>query len=355
MISVIVAVYNVEQYIEKCLLSIKNQTYTDVEVLMIDDGSKDSSGKICERFANSDSRFRVIHKENEGLGFARNTGLELVSGDYVVFIDGDDFLEPNMLDTLMKYQNETGSDMVICGFKRYIDEKQIKDISKVKEPVTFEGDKEIMEKILCPIIGNDASKKSNDGREMCVWTNLYSMDVINRYKLRFVSEKVYLSEDFFFNVPYIKASKKITMIPECLYNYRYNPASLSNAYRPNRITLLENFMELARKLLDDEGISQYSSRRLQRLYFMKFRKSLLHISAAKIAKSEKKEKLLLAVSGQQCLDALDGYPIYDVKLTDAIMLRLIKTQKVSELLAYMTLQSYMLNIRDSISKFRKNK
>ncbi|MBE5919034.1 MAG: glycosyltransferase family 2 protein [Pseudobutyrivibrio ruminis] len=354
LVSVIVAVYNVEQYIEKCLISIKNQTYTDIEVILIDDGSKDTSGKICEEIAASDNRFRVIHKENEGLGFARNTGLEYVSGDYVVFIDGDDFLEPNMIETLVKYQSETHSDMIICGFKRYIDANQIKDISKIKEPVSFEGEKEIMEKILCPIIGNDASKNSNDGREMCVWTNLYSMDVIKRYNLRFVSEKVYLSEDFFFNIPYIKHSKKITMIPECLYNYRYNPASLSNSYRPNRFTLLENFMERARTMLDDEGISQYSSKRLQRLYFLKFRKTLLQISAANISKAEKKDKVTLAVSAKQCIDALEGYPIDDVKLNDAIMLKMIKAKKVSRLMAYMTLQRYMLNIRDLINKVRNN-
>ena len=106
------------------------------------------SGKICEGFVEADSRFKVIHKENEGLGFARNTGLEYVSGDFVVFIDGDDFLEPNMIEILMKYQNETDSDMVICGFKRYIDDNHIKNVSKITEPVSFEGDKEIMENIL---------------------------------------------------------------------------------------------------------------------------------------------------------------------------------------------------------------
>lgn len=354
MVSVIVAVYNVEQYIEKCLISIKHQTYADIEVIVIDDGSKDTSGKICEEIAAADRRFRVVHKENEGLGFARNTGLDYVSGDFVVFIDGDDFLEPNMIETLVRYQNENNSDMIICGFKRYIDEKQIKNISKVKEPVSFEGDTEIMEKVLCPIIGNDASRKSNDGREMCVWTNLYSMELIKKYNLKFVSERVYLSEDFFFNIPYIKHAKKITMIPECLYNYRYNPASLSNSYRPNKFELLENFMERANHLLDEEGISKYSSKRLQRLYFMKFRRTLLQISAAKIPNKEKKEKISNAVISKQCMNALQGYPVARVKRSDAIMIRLIESRKIVLLLRYMDIQRFLLSVRGIVRKVKND-
>lgn len=354
LVSIIVAVYNVEQYIEKCLVSIKKQTYRDIEVIVVDDGAKDRSGEICDKIASTDSRFRVVHKENEGLGFARNTGLEYVSGNYVVFIDGDDFLEPNMIETLMKYQKDTNSDMIICGFKRYIDDNQIKDISKISEPISFEGDEEIMKKILCPIIGNDAPKECNDGREMCVWTNLYSMKLIKQYDLKFVSERVYLSEDFFFNIPYIKHSKKITMIPECLYNYRYNPASLSNAYRPNRFELLENFMERARQLLDEEGISEYSSKRLQRLYFLKFRRTLLQISAANISKKEKKEKVSNAVISKQCLDALEGYPVAKVKTSDAIMIKLIAGRKIVSLMKYMDLQRFLLTVRGIIRKVKND-
>ena len=106
MISVLMPVYNVEKYIEKTLESVSNQTYTDFEVIMIDDGSTDSSGAVCDRWALADPRFRVIHTENQGVSAARNTALSLVRGEYIFFMDSDDLIEPEtfeeLLDTLVK-------------------------------------------------------------------------------------------------------------------------------------------------------------------------------------------------------------------------------------------------------------
>lgn len=354
LVSLIVAVYNVEQYIEKCLISIKNQTYTNIQVIVVDDGAKDNSAKICEDFAAKDSRFKVVHKENAGLGYARNTGLEHVEGDFVMFIDGDDFLEPNMVETFVKYQEETNSDMIICGFKRYIDDDHIKDVNTVKTAISFEGEEEIITKVLCPILGPDASKYSNDGREMCVWTNFYSMDVIRKMDLKFVSERVYSAEDFFFNVPFIRHCNKITMIPECLYNYRYNDTSLTNTFRPNRFELLNNLMNGGIEMLDREGISKYSSKRLDRLYFMKFRHGLLQLSGSNLSTAEKKSKIKEAVSDDLCRKVIKDYPIDAVKKSDSIMLKLIRDQKVSSLLHYMNLQRHMLVVRDYIRKLKND-
>lgn len=102
LITIIVPVYNVEKYIRECIDSLLNQTYKNLEIILVDDGSKDKSGEICENYANADSRVKVIHKENEGLGFARNTGLTVAQGKFVTFIDSDDVADADLVERLLK-------------------------------------------------------------------------------------------------------------------------------------------------------------------------------------------------------------------------------------------------------------
>ena len=122
MLSVIIPVYNVEPYLEKCLDSVLKQTYKDMEILIIDDGSTDRSGAISDEYAAKDSRIRVFHTENRGLSAARNLGLDNAVGGYIGFVDSDDWIEPDMYEVLLKKAEETGADIVECGvFKEYPD------------------------------------------------------------------------------------------------------------------------------------------------------------------------------------------------------------------------------------------
>lgn len=114
MISVIVPVYNVEPYLRKCLESVLNQTYRDLEILIIDDGSTDNSGQICDEY-KKDERVRVLHTENRGLSAARNLGLDEANGDWIGFVDSDDWIEPDMYEVLLRKAEETGADVVECG------------------------------------------------------------------------------------------------------------------------------------------------------------------------------------------------------------------------------------------------
>ena len=115
MISVIVPVYNVEPYLRKCLDSIVNQTYRDLEILVIDDGSTDWCGKICDEYAGKDGRIRVFHTENRGLSCARNLGLDNARGEWIGFVDSDDWIETDMYEVLLKRAEETEADIVECG------------------------------------------------------------------------------------------------------------------------------------------------------------------------------------------------------------------------------------------------
>ncbi len=115
-LSIIIPIYNVEPYLRCCLNSILAQTFPSWEAVLVDDGSKDNCGKICDEYAAMDSRFRVIHKENGGLTSARNSGLAMASGEWVMHLDGDDWIEPEMLELLLRKGEETGADIVMGDF-----------------------------------------------------------------------------------------------------------------------------------------------------------------------------------------------------------------------------------------------
>lgn len=119
LISVIVPVYKVEEYLCECLDSIINQTYKNLEIILVDDGSPDNSSTICEEYAEKDSRIKVIHQKNSGVSVARNTGLNAVTGDYIGFVDGDDYIELNMFEELYKCLTANFADMSVCGIKQF--------------------------------------------------------------------------------------------------------------------------------------------------------------------------------------------------------------------------------------------
>lgn len=121
-ISVIVPVYNVEQYLSKCIESILKQTYKNIEIILVDDGSTDQSGKMCEKFKEKDDRIKVIHKENGGLSDARNVGIEVAGGQYYSFIDGDDYLENDALESMLEAALSTNSEIAICNIMRFYDD-----------------------------------------------------------------------------------------------------------------------------------------------------------------------------------------------------------------------------------------
>ena len=133
LISVIVPVYNVEKYLSKCIDSIIAQTYTNLEILLVDDGAKDSSGAICDEYAQRDSRIRVIHKENGGLSDARNRGIEEARGEYLGFIDSDDYIDPDMYEVLYETLTKHDADMSMCGVYELYDGQEARQVDKISD------------------------------------------------------------------------------------------------------------------------------------------------------------------------------------------------------------------------------
>lgn len=136
-VSIIVPIYNVEKYLDRCMSSLLNQTLKDIEIIMVDDESPDNCPQLCDEYARKDERVKVIHKKNGGLGLARNSGLEIATGEYVAFVDSDDFVDINMYQELYSTADSYDSDIVYCGFYEYKNESNVKTRQEVCRSIVY--------------------------------------------------------------------------------------------------------------------------------------------------------------------------------------------------------------------------
>lgn len=248
LISVIVPVYNVEKYLNECIESIVGQSYKNLEIILVDDGATDNSGVICDEWKEKDNRINVVHKKNAGLGFARNSGLEVATGDYVMFIDSDDYIASDMIERLYDVAVKTNSDTVYCGLTRVFTDGSKTPVPAAYNNQSFEGE-EIIDKVLLEMVGSKPEESEDAILYMSVWHAVYSMEIIKRYNIRFPSERQIMSEDIMFHIDYLRHAKKVTYIKDPLYFYRVNPKSLSQVYDANRFKRQKDLSAAIRKSL----------------------------------------------------------------------------------------------------------
>lgn len=230
--SIVVSIYNIEKYISKCVDSIIHQSYKNIEVLLIDDGSKDSSSNICDSYASKDDRIKVIHKQNAGLGLARNTGLENATGDYILFIDGDDFVDLNLIDTVNKYLTNKEYDIVCYDSYDYYNNDKIISVD-TNNQVREYNDNEILGYVLPHMIYDI---ENNTRFQYCAWNKVYRLELLKQTNFKFISERQYISEDFYSNLLLYKDVKSFLALPDKLYYYRKNNlTSLTSTYRSDRL------------------------------------------------------------------------------------------------------------------------
>lgn len=230
LISVIIPVYNVEQYVERCLNSVINQSYPNLEIILVDDGSTDKSGDICDRYIFKDSRIKVIHEKNAGLGEARNRGLRIASGDYICFVDSDDWIEEGYCKELVQAAERTNSDIAICGYNECLKDGKTPKV-KYDGCFTTTG-KEILHYTM--------TANSKYWFNISVWNKLYKREIIS--ELWFKS-RVY--EDIMYNAESMYRANKIAYVNKCLYNYRINREGsiISKGFQRNTIEFEMKFKE----------------------------------------------------------------------------------------------------------------
>lgn len=237
-VSIIVPVYNAEKYLERCISSLQNQSLKEIEMILVDDSSTDSSLEICNRFAEDDPRIRVIHKVNEGAGYARNAALGLVRGEYIGFMDSDDFAEQDMFQVLYDKAVEYDSDLVMSGVL-FVNGNMFDHQGEIKKKIYFEKDthfdtKEALQELRLGIVGATPGDCDDSKYGMSIWKNLFKAEVIRKNNITFRSEREMLSEDALFMIDYISCINKATGISGAFYNYYRNEVSISKSYKKDR-------------------------------------------------------------------------------------------------------------------------
>ncbi|WEG13389.1 glycosyltransferase family 2 protein [Pullulanibacillus sp. KACC 23026] len=322
LISIIVPVYNAEKYLLLCVESILKQTYSNIEVILVDDGSTDSSGNLCDKFAEKDKRVRVIHKKNEGLGLARNSGLHIINGVYVTFVDADDYVDDNLIELLYSSLIKNGADTVIGGFKRFLDSGEIVYLEKYNTRNYSNND--VINELFIRMLGSSPEK--SDSIKMSVWNVLYSTELIKKNDLKFPSEREFISEDIIFHTQYFQYSCSTVVIDSCAYNYRLNNNSLTTTYKSDKFFKCKVLYNRMRENLENLELDNRAFKRLQRQYFVYIR------SCIKQEHTNPYSKAITNI-GEICKDEqlkriIKEYPIKKLGFKQKVFLRLIKFKMV---------------------------
>lgn len=237
-ISVVVPVYKVEKYLAQCITSIQNQTFADIEIIMVDDGSPDKCGEICDGFAKEDKRIRVIHQENGGLSYARNVGVQLAQGEYICFVDSDDYIATDYCEVLYELLCNSKYDYSVCGACRFAEDKNPEPVHKAIQG-TFSN---------IEFLGMQLTRKTEFG----VWNKLYRREILD--KICFATGRIH--EDVIWSADLARqCTNGVICTNKELYFYRQNNSGIvkqgARKCSPDRIFAGEYLLKTIKKLLPE--------------------------------------------------------------------------------------------------------
>ena len=218
-VSVIVPIYNIVNYIDQCIEAIINQTYTRIEIILVDDGSTDGSSQKCDEWASKDARIKVYHKQNGGLSDARNFGLDRATGDLIYFLDGDDYVDYELIQNTISYFSEDVSLVSFQYFFDYPDGRRIPSSFTPHEYCLY-SDEERLRFIVSDLLQYRLGWEA--------WGRVYRRDIIEENNIRFADNNKIFAEDLYFFLCYVLFATKITVIPDVLYFYRQRDNSIMN-------------------------------------------------------------------------------------------------------------------------------
>lgn len=322
LISVIIPAYNVEKYLDRCIKSIVKQTYSNLEILIIDDGSTDSTGEIADQLATTDKRIIVIHKDNGGLGYARNTGIEHSRGSYLTFVDSDDFVALDFIEKSVNLLEKQNADCIITSYYRYSSSGKQKRVLRNSTTESIEQPS-IKNKFIPRLFGS--LPNSHDTFAMSAWGTLYSSNILREYKLLFDSEREIGCEDITFNMRYLYHSNRIVLTEYCGYFYCENANSLTTSYKPDRIKKHQRLYDTEKMLVDNMGLPSDTLLRLQWQYFIHLN---MAISQENVVNGICSKKTLIniksIVSDQFTRKIIAEYPIGKMDIMHRIYMNSVK-------------------------------
>lgn len=239
-VSVIVPIYNAEKYIHQCVDSILAQTLKDIEIILINDGSKDRSGKIIEEYAKNDSRIVSIHHPNRGYGFAVNYGIEVAKGDYIAIVESDDWIDPNMYEVLYKKAVETNVDIVKSNFFKYFSKKNLNKIYNIVP-------EDYANMVFCPI-----DRQKIFLSQSSIWSGIYRRDFLKQNDIKFLESPGASYQDTGFNCKALSRAKNIYLLEEAFLHYRQDNENSSVKSTGKIYCICEEWKEVERYLKENK-------------------------------------------------------------------------------------------------------
>lgn len=325
-VSIIVPVYNAEKYLKRCVSSLKKQTLKDIEIILVDDSSTDSSLEMCKQMAIDDSRIKVIHKANEGAGLARNAALDIANGEYIGFVDSDDFVELNMFEILYNKAVQHSSDLVMSGVL-FIDGNMFSEKGECIRKTYFDKDthfdtEEALKELRMGIVGSLPQDADDSKYGMSIWKNLFKLEIIKKNNLAFLSEREIYSEDALFMIDYISCIKKATGISDAFYNYCRNGDSISKAYKKDRfeksLAFVNEVEKRFKKYIKADEYRIYIDRFWQAMCRVLCSQEIMYAQDKNIKYSVLKERLKMICTHNRTLNALQKYPIWKLPLKQGV-------------------------------------
>lgn len=263
-LSVIVPVYNAEKYIDRCVESLLNQTYKDIEIILVNDGSTDTSKEKCNEWASKDERIKVIHKENGGVSSARNAGLDAAAGNYIAFVDSDDSLDSDAYCKCIDEIVSSGTDLVVFGYETHLPEHSTKTYMDCSMFTRYEY-KDNISRYISTGVGFDA-----------VWNKVYSARIISDYNIRF-DNTMQINEDGVFNCRYFAAAGHIKCIPDIFYHYNLMDSSSTSKGRIDYLPQGKRFAQAMIDAVQSKGLYNFASEAINNWYKEMLRIHLMFI------------------------------------------------------------------------------
>lgn len=267
LVTVVIPVYNVEKYLDRCLESITKQSYRNLEIILVDDASLDSCPQKCDDWAKKDARIRVIHKENGGLGMARNTGLFASTGDYICFFDSDDYVDTDTIEICMDRIKATNADVAIFGFiTENANGEPLTDRTPTVEDGKTYSKSEVTESFLPDFVAPNPKTGGNVVFPMSACCAVYSLEKLKAANFSFASERVIISEDVYSLLELYGHIDKVTVIKRAFYHYCENETSLTHSYRDDRYEQIKYFYAESLKLCEKAGYNGDVKHRISKPY-----------------------------------------------------------------------------------------
>lgn len=257
-VSIVIPVYNVEKYLNRCIESVINQTFSEIEVIVLNNGSTDNSLNMLKEYVKRDKRIRIIDNDNIGVSEARNIGIMEAKGKYIVFVDSDDWIDSNMIEILYKNISINSCDLVMCTYVREFENHSKEKLFNLPE-VNLYVDNEVKEQLLRKLVGPVGKELANPeylDALGTVWAKMYKTSILKDKDLRFVDLKeIGSGEDTLFNIYVFNEVNKVILLNKPMYHYwRGNSNSITSRYIPNFVEKRRNYFNYMKDFIKDNNL-----------------------------------------------------------------------------------------------------